>query len=482
MSAVSLKAIVLSAGKGTRMKSERAKVLHPVLGWPLGHYAVARAFETGAAPVVVVVGHGRAEVEAELARAFGDRAKTAVQDEQRGTGHAARIGLAALDAADTGSDDDSVIILYGDTPLLMTTTLRALVDARAKTGAPLAMLTMRLRDPTGYGRIVRDDEGRVLKIVEHKDANDDVRTIDEVNPGIYVVARGFLRRALADLKNDNAQGEYYLTDIVERATEQMDTDSAGIPTLEVSPDETLGVNDRRQLAEASAVLRRREIARHQSAGVTFEMPESVYLEENVTIGADTIVGPFVTLRRGAHIGSRVVVESGVVIARSVIHDDAIIHAHSVVEDAEVGARASVGPFARLRPEAVLEEDTKVGNFVEVKKARLKKGAKANHLAYIGDAEVGERTNIGAGTITCNYDGIGKHKTTLGDDVFIGSNSTLVAPITVESGAYVGAGSTVSRDVPSGALAISRARQENKEGYADKIRARNAARKKARPSS
>jgi bifunctional UDP-N-acetylglucosamine pyrophosphorylase/glucosamine-1-phosphate N-acetyltransferase len=481
MSANRLSAIVLSAGKGTRMKSERAKVLHPVLGWPLGHYAVERALETGAVPVVVVVGHGRGEVEAALRQAFAHRAETAVQEEQRGTGHAARIGLARLDELHPGADDDTVLILYGDTPLLKTSTLRALVSARDSVRAPLAMLTMRLRDPTGYGRIVRDDEGRVLKIVEHKDANDDVRAIDEVNPGIYAVARGFLRHALSTLKNDNVQGEFYLTDIVERATEHMDTDSEGIPTLEVSREETLGVNDRRQLAEASSVLRQREIARHQEAGVTFEMPESVYLEEDVAIGSDAVIGPFVTLRRGARIGARVVIESGVVIARSAIGDDAVIHAHSVVEDASVGERASVGPFARLRPEAVLEDDTRVGNFVEVKKARLKKGAKANHLAYIGDAEVGERTNIGAGTITCNYDGIGKHQTTLGDDVFIGSNSTLVAPITIESGAYVGAGSTVTRDVPKGALALSRARQENKEGYADKIRARNAARKKSRTS-
>ncbi len=459
--------IVLAAGKGTRMKSETPKVLHAVLGRPLFAWPIEAALTLEANPVVCVTGHGRELVDAALVSAFGDVVRCVHQLEQKGTGHAAQIGMTALEGF-----SGTVLILYGDTPLITAESLRALIDAREQAGAPLAMWTTRIADPTGYGRIVRDDKGQVTAIVEHKDADETVRAIDEINPGMYAVDAAFLRDALAGLSSDNAQGELYLTDIVARAAQQ-----GAVPTVEVSAEETLGVNDRVQLAEAGQVLRHRINQRHMKNGVTMWDPARVVIEAGVEIGPDTSLAVDVTLRGRTRIGRGVTVMPGAVLTDTVVDDGATIHAYSVCEDAHMGAGAQLGPFGRLRPEAVLEEGAKVGNFVEVKKARLGKGAKANHLAYIGDADVGPDCNIGAGTITCNYDGFGKNLTVLGEGVFIGSNSTLVAPVTIAARAYVGAGSTVAQDVPEGSLAIGRARQENKAGYADRIRKRYQARKK-----
>jgi bifunctional UDP-N-acetylglucosamine pyrophosphorylase/glucosamine-1-phosphate N-acetyltransferase len=458
-------AIVLAAGKGTRMKSKHPKVLHEVLGEPLAAWPIKAALAAGADPVVVVVGHERERVEAELTARFGDKVRCVVQEEQQGTGHAARVGMSALDSA-----EGAVLILYGDTPLIRADNLealRGLIKAE-----PLAMWVCKLDDPTGYGRIVRNEHGAVQRIVEQKDATESERMITEVNPGMYCAEAGFLRKALAGLKNDNAQGEYYLTDIVAAAV----AEAGDVPTLDVAIEETLGVNDRRQLATADQVLADRTRQTLMLEGVTMLEPTSTRIEASVRIGHDTVIEPGVVLRGATTIGSDVTLGTGCVITDSVVEDGAQLHPYSVLEEAHVGPGCQVGPYARLRPEARLDKGAKVGNFVEVKKSTLGEGAKANHLAYIGDAEVGAGSNIGAGTITCNYDGAAKHKTTLGEGVFVGSNSTLVAPLNLAKGVYVAAGSTVSRDVPEDALAVARARQENKEGYAARIRERNARRK------
>lgn len=462
-----LACIVLCAGKGTRMKSRLPKVLHPIAGRPLASYPLARATELGADPVVAVIGHEAERVEAALEEAFGARVKTALQAEQRGTGHAVQVGLSALPS---DLEAETVLILYGDTPLLRQESLERLVALRRESGAALALLTTRLDDPTGYGRILRDAEGRVVGIVEHKDATSEQRALSEVNPGIYAVDGRFLKDSLSQISADNAQGEIYLTDLVALAAAQ-----GPVVDLEVPAEDTLGVNDRRQLAEAARVLRRRVNERAMLAGVTLEDPDTTYLDDTVTFGQDVTLGPGVTLKGRTRIGDDVVIEQGALLEDTTVEDDAVIHAYTICEEAYVGPGAEVGPFARLRPKAELLNKAKVGNFVEVKKTRLGKGSKANHLAYLGDAVIGEGCNVGAGTITCNYDGFGKHPTVLGDRVFIGSNSTLVAPLTVADDAYVGAGSCISRDVPKDALALSRARQENKEGYAERIRRRNASR-------
>lgn len=462
-----LASIVLCAGKGTRMKSRMPKVLHPVAGRPLGAWSLVRAFEAGASHVVAVVGHEAVAVQQGLATHAAGDLRFALQAEQRGTGHAVSCGVGSLD-----DDVDQVLLLYGDTPLLRAESLRALRDAKASAKGPLAMLTTRLDDPTGYGRIVRGAAGEVRAVVEHKDCSDAQRAITEVNPGIYLVDAAFLRDGLARLSSDNAQGELYLTDLVEMAAER-----GGVTALEVSFEETLGVNDRTQLAESERVLRERLRRRWMLEGVTLEDPSTSYIDATVTLGSDVVLGPGVVLRGATRVGSDVVIGPGCVLTDTVVEDGARLKPYSVCEEAHVGPAAEVGPFARLRPGADLRERARVGNFVEVKKAVLGKGAKANHLAYLGDAEIGEGCNVGAGTITCNYDGFGKHKTVLGDRVFIGSNSTLVAPVTIGADAYVGAASTVSRDVPSDALAIARARQENKEGYAARIRSRNQTRAK-----
>ena len=463
-----LSVIVLSAGKSTRMKSDTPKVLHPVCGRPLGHWPLRAAETLAPANVVVVVGHQAERVEADLKSAF-PAVKTALQAEQKGTGHAAQIGLSALDDV-TGT----VVILYGDVPLLRPESLRSLLEIRGD--RPLSMLTFTPEDPTGYGRIVRGDDGAVRAIVEHKDATSDQRAITECNPGIYAADAGFLGSALDALRADNAQGELYLTDVVAAAV-----DRGGVATLEIPAEETLGVNDRVQLAEAAACLRGRIVARHLQGGVSMDAPETVDIDDTVTLAPDVTLRRGVVLRGETKLERGVVVDVGCVLTDSVVEAGTVLHPYSILESARVGPDCSVGPFARLRPDTVLRAGAKVGNFVETKKTTLGEGAKANHLAYVGDATVGARANIGAGTITCNYDGVGKHPTTIGEGSFIGSNSTLVAPVVIDDGAYVGAGSTVTRDVPKNALALGRARQEIKEGYADRIR-RLAEAKKNKKSS
>jgi bifunctional UDP-N-acetylglucosamine pyrophosphorylase / glucosamine-1-phosphate N-acetyltransferase len=464
----SVAAIVLAAGKGTRMKSALPKVLHPACGKPLVAWPVQACLDAGASPVVVVLGFGRELVEVELKRRFGDRAKPAVQAEQKGTGHAAQMALPALDGF-----SGTVLICYGDCPLLSAERLQALIDMRHRTNAPLALWTTRVDDPTGYGRIERDKDGILSQIVEQKDADERQRKINEINPGVYAVDAAWLRSALSQLTPNNAQNELYLTDLVAIARREAHT----VPTIEVPSVETLGVNDRQQLWDATQHLQRGVIARAMRTGVTFLQPHTVLVDDTVMFSSDVVVGPQVVLSGATTVGENVHIGVGCVLNDTTIADGAIIHPYTVSDGAKIGPKCIVGPFARLRPGAVLEEGAHVGNYVELKKTKLGKGSKANHLAYLGDAEIGAGVNIGAGTITCNYDGIGKHPTTMGDDVFIGSNATLVAPLKIDKGAYVAAGSVVTREVPADSLAIARAKQENKDGYAAKIRSRNAARAK-----
>ncbi len=464
-SARPLAAVILAAGKGTRMKSERAKVLHEVCGRPLAFYPVRAALSLDCSPAVVVVGHQAAEVERELEALFGTQLRFAEQKEQLGTGHAVLCAKAALKGfADTGS----ILILAGDVPLLKTETLQLLVQAKARTGAELALLTIRPESPTGYGRIVRDSRGEVQRIVEEKDASASEKQIGEVNASIYLADAGFLWKALAAVTRSNAQGEFYLTDIVGAAAEEARAGNGAAPVaVEADENEVSGVNDKAQLAWSSAQLRERQNARLMRDGVVMIDPQVTYVDEGVEVGGDTVLEPMVSLRGKTRVGRGVEIGQGCVVVDSEIADGAKLLPYSHVEGAEVGPLAIVGPFARLRPGAQLAERAHVGNFVELKKTFLGKGSKANHLAYLGDAVIGEGCNIGAGTITCNYDGVNKHTTTIEDGAFIGSDSQLVAPLTIGRGAYVGTGTTVREDVPAGSLAVSAGKQRNIEGWVEK---------------
>jgi bifunctional UDP-N-acetylglucosamine pyrophosphorylase / glucosamine-1-phosphate N-acetyltransferase len=427
-------AVVLCAGKGTRMKSDAPKVLHPILGRPLAWYPITRAFEVGCQQVVAVVGHQADEVKAALTTSFtGQPFHFAHQAQQRGTGDA----VAAARQSLTGFTG-AVLILSGDVPLITGDTLQRLLAAYRAGPGPLAMLSFRLTEPAAYGRVLRDTSGRVVSIVEQKDATAQQRAVTEMNAGIYIADARFLWGALETLSPANAQGELYLTDIVAKAAAVGE-----VAVVEASPEETAGVNDRVELAERARALQQRINRRHMLAGVTFLDPSTAWVDEGVELGPDTVVGPNVALRDDCEVGAHVTIEQGCVLTRSVVGDGSHLKAYSVLEEARVGLNCHIGPFARLRPETVLDEGVHVGNFVETKKTRMKKGAKAGHLTYLGDATVGEKTNIGAGTITCNYDGVNKHQTVLGD------------------------GTTVTANVPAQALAMARTPQVVKEGWAER---------------
>ena len=463
-----LAAIVLAAGQGTRMKSSLPKVLHPLAGRPLIYYSVRAALEAGASDVVVVVGNGAREVEEYLASTFGKAVRTASQAEQRGTGHAALMAMPALENV------KSTLVLYGDTPLLEVPDLKALATAlEGHADAPLALMTCVLEDPTGYGRVLRDEKGRVVAIREHRDLrNEKERAIAEVNPGVYAARVSFLTEALAKLTPNNAQNELYLTDVVEAAGKK-----GGAIALPTRPESLAGVNDRAQLAAAEAAMHRRIVERLGRSGVTLHGEPIV--DDTVEVAPDVSLHSGVVLRGNTVVKAGVTIDVGSVVTDAVIENGATILPYSVITSSRVGPRARIGPFAHLRPDSDIGEEAHVGNFVETKKTVMHARSKANHLAYLGDGEVGEATNVGAGTIFCNYDGFNKHKTTLGRGVFIGSDSQLVAPVTVGDGAYVATGATVTQDVPPDALAIGRARQENKPGYAAKLRAKLSARAKAK---
>jgi bifunctional UDP-N-acetylglucosamine pyrophosphorylase/glucosamine-1-phosphate N-acetyltransferase len=452
-----LAAIVLAAGKGTRMKTRRAKVLHQVCGRPMVYYPVKRALEAGADPVVVVVGHQADEVEAALRAALpGAPLRFARQERQLGTAHAVLAAKASLRGF-----RGPVLILSGDTPLLTRQTLAAVVEARTRP-QQLAFATMDLENPEGYGRVVHAPGKGPALIVEEKDATPEERQIKEVNAGLYVADSGFLWSTLARVDAKNAQREFYLTDLVALAA-----DGPGAVAVRVSPVEASGVNDQEDLSLAIRAMTRHLAEAFMASGVTLEDPERFDADDGVEIGPDTVVEPCVRLRGNTRIGSGCTVGQGCILVDTEVGNGTELLPYCHATLARIGDGCRVGPFARLRPEAALGEGVHVGNFVELKKTTMGRRSKANHLTYLGDATIGAGVNVGCGTVTCNYDGEKKHPTRIEDGVFVGSDSILVAPITIGKGAYVAAGSTLTMDVPAGALALGRARQENKEGWVRK---------------
>ncbi len=446
---MSLEIIILAAGQGTRMRSALPKVLHPVAGNSMLGHVIHSARQLDPQRIHVVIGHGADAVRERLA---ADDLNFVMQDKQLGTGHAVAQAVPFITA-------DTVLILYGDVPLIEVPTLQRLL----KLVEPLQMglLTVELDDPTGYGRIVRNADGRVIAIVEHKDASEAERTITEGNTGIFAVPANRLGDWMSRLSNNNAQGEYYLTDVIEMAV------SDGLVVDTEQPHDAMevqGANDRQQLAELERHYQLREGRRLMAQGVTLRDPARFDVRGEVTVGRDVLIDINVILEGRVVIEDDVVIGPNCVIKDSTLHKGVVIKANSHIEGAVLGEGSDAGPFARLRPGTVLEARAHVGNFVELKNAHLGEGAKAGHLSYLGDAEIGARTNIGAGTITCNYDGVNKWKTVLGEDVFIGSNSSLVAPVDISDGATTAAGSTITSNVDKSQLAVGRARQKNIDGW------------------
>ena len=463
-------AIVLAAGQGTRMKSPLPKVLHEIAGRPLVAWSVAAALEAGVDRCVAVVGHGREQVESALHARFAGRVATALQAEQRGTGHAVRC---AMESPALAGFVGNVVILYGDCPLIPKEAVQALVQALG-VSASLAMLTSHLPEPRGYGRILRDAQGRVRAIREQRDCSPEEAAVNEVNPGLYAVRAGFLRSAIARLSDDNAQGELYLTDVVEQAAA-----AGGVVDVHWNMADLRGVNDRYELALCAEERRLRIATGLAREGVAVQDLRTLYVDADCRVEAGAVLSAQVHLRGRCVVEAGAHIDVGAVLTDVVVRKDAEVLPYTVASESVIGEEASVGPFTHLRPATELGRKSKVGNFSETKKTKVGEGSKVNHLSYVGDGIIGKNVNIGAGTIFCNYDGVRKHTTTLEDNVFIGSDSQLVAPVTVGAGAYVGSGTTVTRDVPPDALAVSRTRQQNKEGYAERIRARQKA--PAKPS-
>ncbi len=445
-----LEIIVLAAGQGTRMRSDLPKVLHPIGGRPLLECVCNTAAALAPERIHVVYGHGGAEVRERLGHL---EVHWVEQAEQLGTGHAV---AQAIDAVDPGS---RVLVLYGDVPLITAGTLRRL--AAAADGERLALLTVRLSDPTGYGRVVRGADGAVCRIVEQKDATTDEAAIDEINTGFLAVGAARLAGWLARLGNDNAQGEYYLTDIFAMAA----ADSVPIATEGTGDaEEVMGINDRVQLATLERALQRRQAEALMRDGVTLTDPARFDLRGELTVGRDVVIEPNVIIEGQVSLGDRVRIGANTVLTNVQIGTGTEVLPMSVLEDAIVGTGCHIGPFARIRPGTRLADGARIGNFVEVKKSDIGAGSKVNHLSYIGDTRMGAGVNIGAGTITCNYDGANKHRTLIGDGAFIGSDTQLVAPVEIGEGATIGAGSTITREAPPGELTLSRSRQQTVKGW------------------
>ena len=434
----------MAAGLGTRMKSNRAKVLHELGGLPLIAHVVRAAQALNPQAILVVVGHQADEVERAAIAEVGDLARGVLQAQQRGTGDAVESARSELE-----NSDSLVLILSGDVPMIKTETLRKLIEHHNKAAAACTILSVRLENPTGYGRIIRDQNDSFQKIVEHRDATDEERLVKEINSGIYCFEAKELYRALRKVEPANDQGEYYLTDVAEIILA-----SGGTVSVYLHGDsrEVYGVNTRAELAEFENLMRRSAVRKLMiEDGVTFIDPSHAYISAEARIGRDTIIYPNVTIEGKTIIGEACVILSGARITNSRLGNNVVVKDHSIVVDSQLESNCAVGPFAHLRMNAFLEEKATVGNFVEVKKSRLKRGTKAMHLTYLGDATIGERTNIGAGTVTCNYDGKNKHETIIEDDVKIGSDTMLVAPVRVGARSMTAAGSVVTKDVPPDSL-------------------------------
>ncbi|HXJ95800.1 MAG TPA: bifunctional UDP-N-acetylglucosamine diphosphorylase/glucosamine-1-phosphate N-acetyltransferase GlmU [Terriglobia bacterium] len=455
--------LILAAGKATRFKSERSKLLHRLAGRPLGEYALRTAFACGPEQVYMVVGHQASELQKQFAR---PGLTFIEQREQLGTGHALMVARNELDRSSSG--DFAVVV--GDAPLLSPDTLRHLLETHRKRRAAVTILTMQLERPQGYGRIVRGRDRRVRRIVEEKLATPAERRIREVSSGILCFSRRALLAHLDRLTADNPQKEYLLTNLVDILSRKRERVEA--VALE-DPREVLGVNDRVELAQVEGILRRRKAEVLMREGVTIVNPEATYIDDAVTVGRDTVIDPGVSLLGETRVGTDCLIRPYCTITDSTLGDRVTVRPCCVVLESSVASDAFLGPFANVRNGSVLEAECRIGNFVEVKNSHVGHGSKAQHLTYLGDAEVGEKVNVGAGTVTCNYDGERKHPTIVEDQVFIGSGSMLVAPVKIGRGAYVAAGSTITEDVPAESLAIGRARQVNKEGWVKAKKVRRA---------
>lgn len=447
---MNLSIIILAAGQGTRMCSSRPKVLHPLAGRPLLAHVIDTARELQPADINVVIGHGADQVQ----RHFADtHIQWVLQAEQLGTGHAVAQAMPAI------PDGNCVLVMYGDVPLVSRATLEPLCSLAEQGMA--ALLTAELDDPGGYGRILHHADGSICGIVEQKDASASERALKEINTGFVAAPAARLRRWVAALDNNNAQGEFYLTDVIARAVTE-GTSVRGVMADDIT--EVLGINDRKQLAVQERCYQQRQAERCLQAGVTLADPARFDLRGTLTAGEDVLIDVNAVLEGNIVLGNRVSIGPNVVMRNATVGDDVTILANCVIEDAEIGSHSRIGPFARLRPETRLATNTHIGNFVEIKKSDVGEGSKVNHLSYIGDTSIGTDVNIGAGTITCNYDGANKHRTIIGDRVFIGSDTQLVAPVEVKEGATIGAGSTITRDVEANELALSRAPQKTRIGW------------------